>query len=530
MTADIDDFFEELRREYLREAPARLSELRKDLAAFAAGEADAAKSLKSRFHRLAGSGGSYGFPQISTVSREMERALADTAIWSPAIEAQVEQTITALAQAFDQAANELGLPLPTAKRPGFNWRAIVIGAPGDRRERVTRVLAEAQYQVSDGSVESSPADIPVSERYDLAVLVAPSTAAAVDAWTRPGPHRPGAVVLANDGHLDPLSPPYTDLDLVVRDHEIETELASFAATLGIGATSPPVVLLVEPQSGVRTSLTAWLETGGMRVHAVESAAAAIDALERDAPDVVVLDWHLPDHQSRIVTRFAQRHSRQRLTPVLAVIDGAGDDDRIEALRAGVDQIVERPVSQRFFCAVVQARADRARSIRGLAHRDDLTGLVNPSTFFGEVEHAVGYAGRVAEEFAVIAFDIDHLKRINELHGYQAGDLIIAHVGHTLQSTVRSSDVVGRLGGEEFGVLIRRCSAAHAHAVAEKLRRAVSAHPVRFGEFELTARLSGGIATHPRYGTAAELRREAERGLALAKGTGRDKTVLAESPA
>ena len=66
----MDGIFQELRREYLSEAPARLGELRKDLAAACAGEADAVASLKTRFHRLAGSGGSYGFPDITTASRE----------------------------------------------------------------------------------------------------------------------------------------------------------------------------------------------------------------------------------------------------------------------------------------------------------------------------------------------------------------------------------------------------------------------------------------------------------------------------
>ncbi|MEO6057378.1 MAG: Hpt domain-containing protein, partial [Gemmatimonadales bacterium] len=76
MTDALDDAMLELRREYLAEFPERLEELRDDIAAFRALRPEAAASLKNRFHRLAGSGGSYGFPAISVIAREMEQWMA----------------------------------------------------------------------------------------------------------------------------------------------------------------------------------------------------------------------------------------------------------------------------------------------------------------------------------------------------------------------------------------------------------------------------------------------------------------------
>ncbi|HXE57280.1 MAG TPA: Hpt domain-containing protein, partial [Gemmatimonadales bacterium] len=73
MTDPLAEALRELRAEYLAEAGARLAELRRDLAAYAAGEPGAADSLKTRLHRLAGSGGSYGFPEISRIARDLER-------------------------------------------------------------------------------------------------------------------------------------------------------------------------------------------------------------------------------------------------------------------------------------------------------------------------------------------------------------------------------------------------------------------------------------------------------------------------
>ena len=104
------EFFQDLRREYLAEAPARLGELRKDLAAVRSGEPDAVSSLKSRFHRLAGSGGSYGFPAISTASREAEQWIADHPEPDDAGFARLGGVIGKIASAFDLAATEPARP------------------------------------------------------------------------------------------------------------------------------------------------------------------------------------------------------------------------------------------------------------------------------------------------------------------------------------------------------------------------------------------------------------------------------------
>src|SRR5438876_10480074 len=107
----MDEFFIELRRQYLTEAPARLAELEKDLAALRAGERDAAASLRGRFHRLAGSGGSYGFQAISDLSRDAELWLTEHPEPDLAGLAHLDSLVARLAGAFDQGALDLGAPV-----------------------------------------------------------------------------------------------------------------------------------------------------------------------------------------------------------------------------------------------------------------------------------------------------------------------------------------------------------------------------------------------------------------------------------
>jgi HPt (histidine-containing phosphotransfer) domain-containing protein len=101
MSADeIDELFQELRREYLSESKDRLAELRAGLGAFRGGTPEAAASLKTHFHRLAGSGGSYGFPEISVIAKEAELWIATGPPPGRAAVARLEETIERLEAAF----------------------------------------------------------------------------------------------------------------------------------------------------------------------------------------------------------------------------------------------------------------------------------------------------------------------------------------------------------------------------------------------------------------------------------------------
>jgi chemotaxis protein histidine kinase CheA len=107
MSPELELALKQLRREYVADSPARLLELRKDVSAFRAGEPDAIKSLIVRFHRLAGSGGSYGFPDISEIGREMERWLKQSPAPRSDEAAKLDDAIDRLAQSFDRAGAEL---------------------------------------------------------------------------------------------------------------------------------------------------------------------------------------------------------------------------------------------------------------------------------------------------------------------------------------------------------------------------------------------------------------------------------------
>ncbi|HSE53532.1 MAG TPA: diguanylate cyclase [Gemmatimonadales bacterium] len=530
MTEDMGEFFQELRREYLAEAPARLGELRKDLAAARSGEIDAISSLKSRFHRLSGSGGSYGFPAISEASREAEQWIGEHPEPDDAGFAMLAGVIGRIASAFDLAGRELGLPTAPQKQPPFGWRAHLIGGAADLTARLTFALRDAQYAVTQAPLDTDPAVIPASERPDLTIIIPgpeENPTEAVRRWASGGFERRVTVALvAETRGIDLLADPFARLDLLVSPARADAEVSRWARATARAAASPASVLLVQSEEEECSPLAAWLEGAGLRITLVRSAGAAEEALRHELPDLILLDWDLPDRKGAGLVRLIRRTQRLALTPILAIVSQPGDQDRDQALEAGVDELMVRPLDQHRVVTSVLHRAVRARRLDEAIRRDPLSGFLTVGTLLDELESVLAYARREGERIAFLLLDVDHFRRVNEQLGHQTGDQILAHVARMIRERVRASDLAVRMGGEEFGVLFRHCGPADAALVAEQIRAAVNSAPPLIEGFPIPIRLSGGVAGYPDHAVGMlELLLAAERALRHAKETGRDRVTV-----
>ena len=173
--------------------------------------------------------------------------------------------------------------------------------------------------------------------------------------------------------------------------------------------------------------------------------------------------------------------------------------------------------------------EQNKELAVMAARDSLTGCLNRRAFFAEMDKI--YASAVTEdlELCVIMVDIDHFKRINDVHGHQAGDRVLAAVAAALQSGIRRYDQIGRYGGEEFLAILPGCSDVDVSAVAERMRRAVETLEVIEDRTRLQITASFGIASTigDDESSVALLIDAADRALYEAKAEGRNRTVSAE---
>jgi diguanylate cyclase (GGDEF)-like protein len=136
---------------------------------------------------------------------------------------------------------------------------------------------------------------------------------------------------------------------------------------------------------------------------------------------------------------------------------------------------------------------RIADLTASAERDFLLDIFNRRGFARELDRSIAYIRRYHVAGALILLDVDRLKPINDAFGHAAGDQVLKAVAATLIDQVRSSDVVGRLGGDEFGVLLWNLDEADARDKASALERAIDALSFSFGDTRVQAGASAGVA-------------------------------------
>lgn len=162
----------------------------------------------------------------------------------------------------------------------------------------------------------------------------------------------------------------------------------------------------------------------------------------------------------------------------------------------------------------------------LAHHDALTGLFNRTRFEEEVEAALARAARYGRTGAVLVFDLDHVKYVNDTLGHGAGDDLIRAVAAAAQARLRESDVLARIGGDEFAVLVPEASSADARAVAEELLHVIRHHEAMLGGQRVRITASIGVRLFTRETASADvLLADADRAMYEAKDSGRDCVVV-----
>ncbi len=167
----------------------------------------------------------------------------------------------------------------------------------------------------------------------------------------------------------------------------------------------------------------------------------------------------------------------------------------------------------------------------MASKDPLTGLFNARAYYSLCDRALKQARRAGTPLSMLFIDLDHFKRINDTHGHEAGDAVLRAVSACLQSGARQSDIIGRIGGEEFSALLPDTDLDGARQLAEKLRQDIEYLMPDIGSLCLPITASIGVAVaKPHQQTIGEVQRQADECMYEAKRAGRNRVSTIEDGA
>ncbi len=160
-----------------------------------------------------------------------------------------------------------------------------------------------------------------------------------------------------------------------------------------------------------------------------------------------------------------------------------------------------------------------------ATRDPLTKIANKKSFSDALDREFAYATRHRSPLSLVVFDVDHFKKVNDTYGHPAGDYVLHTLAQTIDKCVRAEDVVARIGGEEFAIVLRDLGEADAVACAERIRKLIEATVFMHDEKRIPVTLSLGAATHTNtHASPAALVAAADKLLYRAKQEGRNRVA------
>jgi two-component system cell cycle response regulator len=293
----------------------------------------------------------------------------------------------------------------------------------------------------------------------------------------------------------------------------------------------PLVLVAESSEPTRADLMRRLAERGLGVVGAGDGERALDLVGGDVPDVVLLDHELPGLDGMTVLDRLRAHDELAAVPVIMMTSSGDPELLVEALRRGADDYLRKPFDpaeldarvmaalrvKRLHDALLEANRRLARQ----ALTDDLTGLANRRHGGRQLEREVALCVRHGRLLALVRVDVDHFKAINDTHGHEAGDQVLAEVARRLAGAVRGGDELARWGGDEFVAILPDTDKAGALRAAERLRSAVAAAPLQAAGIELAVTVSVGWA-HWAGDTPDDLLARADRALYRAKDGGRNK--------
>ena len=286
------------------------------------------------------------------------------------------------------------------------------------------------------------------------------------------------------------------------------------------------VLLVEDDPAdarlVRESLA--VASSRFKVDHVERLGVALKKLEGGAFDVVLLDLSLPDTNG--LETVAQVQAVDPKVPIV-VLSGHSDDNlAIQAVHSGAQDFLvkgwgDADVLSRALRYAIERKQLQER-LAYMAHFDDLTGLANRALFHDQLVSALNRAAHSRQLVALLFLDVDRFKLINDTMGHEAGDVLLKGVAERLIGCVRKGDTIGRIGGDEFTIILEGLAHGNdAAPIAQKILD-VLAPPFLLDAREVFASGSIGIATYPTCATEADtLIKNADTAMYRAKELGRN---------
>jgi len=298
-------------------------------------------------------------------------------------------------------------------------------------------------------------------------------------------------------------------------------------SLTMAATEEPYHVLIVDDDMEQVSYHALiLQRAGMITSVVSDPEKMFAILIESKPELILMDMYMPGCTGAELATIVRQQEAFVDIPIVFLSIETDAEKQIEAVSCGGDGFLAKPIKPEHLVSTVKNRVERTRSMRFYMERDSLTGLLNHTHLMHNLSKEIQRAERVRRPVCFAMIDLDHFKNVNDTYGHLTGDRVLKNLSRHLQDALRKTDIIGRYGGEEFGIVLFNVDLETAVKVMDKVREDFSKMTHDSGDGQFSVTFSCGIAAYPKYDGPGPIGEAADRALYVAKEGGRNQIVTA----
>lgn len=290
------------------------------------------------------------------------------------------------------------------------------------------------------------------------------------------------------------------------------------------------ILIIDDDILSVKALTYILENEGYLVTSINNGSEAFSMACDIKPDVILLDIILPGIDGFDICRLLKSDSELEGIPIIMITSKTDGYDLKRALELGAFDYIKKPIDSIETIARIQSALRFSQSqnrLREMATRDGLTGLYNHALLVELLDKELEKKKRKNGDLAFCMLDIDYFKKVNDTYGHLMGDKVLKDVSGILISMTRASDVIGRYGGEEFGIILPDIGKGNVIKLCERIRTKIEEFEFNLNGVYIRATISIGIYHNSsiRNIGSSEIIKNADEALYIAKHSGRNRVEI-----
>lgn len=279
------------------------------------------------------------------------------------------------------------------------------------------------------------------------------------------------------------------------------------------------VLLLDDSRTDAYRARSFMTEEGLVVEHIQHPSEVLDAITRFKPDVLVTDFHMPEANGDVVASII-RQDRDVTIPIIFLSSESNAERQLLALSSGADGFVQKPLKRGAFINALKSIISRSKAMESRMRRDPLTNLLN----HGQLIYSAGALMSEEATNSLVMLDIDHFKRVNDTYGHPVGDRVLVGLADVLANSLRSDDQIGRMGGEEFGIVMVGSNSEQTRHVVERLLGIFTAIEFQADDgVSFSCSFSAGVSEMR--GSVKEAIRRADEALYAAKRNGRSRVEV-----